>query len=202
MLSSKSLLPRSLAVALCLGATVGLAACGQDPGPSVRAEPDTSTSTSTTSTTSADSSTTSTTTAPVTTVPAGGQSVAYRGLRFTVPASWPVHDLAADPSTCVRLDAHAVFVGPPGPEPRCPAHLVGHTETVSLLPLRDPEQVETARATVATTINGIAVRVDPDPDSNGALTVVFPTQKVLAILSYGDNRATVDAILASVALVS
>jgi hypothetical protein len=52
-----------------------------------------------------------------------------------VPASWPVYDLAADPSTCVRFDRHAVYLGSPSPDQRCPAHAVGRTETLLIEPL-------------------------------------------------------------------
>jgi hypothetical protein len=162
-----------------------LAACGGD-NPSVRAEPPTST----TSTTSAPT-TTSTTIATST----GDQVVTFGGLQFTVPASWPVHDLATEPTTCVRLDRHAVFLGRQGPVPSCPADVVGHTETIQVQALG--AQLDAARATVATTINGLAVRVDPSPDPNGALTAVFPAQGMLVSITYGDGRALADQILAS-----
>ena len=42
-----------------------------------------------------------------------------------VPGDWPVFDLAADPSTCVRFDVHAVYLGHPGADMNCPAGLVG-----------------------------------------------------------------------------
>jgi len=34
--------------------------------------------------------------------------VRYQGLEFQVTADWPVYDLAADPTRCVRFDVHAV----------------------------------------------------------------------------------------------
>lgn len=60
--------------------------------------------------------------------------VSYAGLSVAVPASWPVVHLDAHPHTCVRLDQHAVYVGTPGTQQACPAHLVGRTETVQLGP--------------------------------------------------------------------
>ena len=51
-----------------------------------------------------------------------------------MPSDWPVYDLSRDPSRCVRLDVHAVYLGAPGPDQRCPAHLVGHTEAVVIGP--------------------------------------------------------------------
>ena len=36
------------------------------------------------------------------------------------------------PSQCVRYDVNAVYLGTPGPNPDCPAHLVGRADTVSI----------------------------------------------------------------------
>jgi hypothetical protein len=176
---------RSFAVlAVCTAIT--LSACG-DSGPSIRAEPDTSTTSS-----SEPAPTTSTTvgTGPQT------QVIKYLGLQFVVPAAWPVYDLSTVPRTCVRVDVHAVYLGPPGAEQDCPAHLVGHTEAIVLQPLAGASDVVVARATVAGTLNGLAVRTDPDPDVSGALTVVFPDLGVLAYLSYGASRTPADNLLA------
>jgi hypothetical protein len=58
--------------------------------------------------------------------------VQYRGYELSVPASWPVYQLAADPDQCVRYDVHAVYLGMPSPSQECPPGLVGRTETVSI----------------------------------------------------------------------
>src|SRR5438270_11006548 len=44
--------------------------------------------------------------------PAAEQQVSYLGLTFSVPADWPVVTLG--PTTCVRFDQHAVYLGTPG----------------------------------------------------------------------------------------
>lgn len=62
------------------------------------------------------------------------KTVVYQGYEFQVPASWPVYRLDQHPQTCVRYDVHAVYLGTPGPDMRCPAGLVGRTQTVSFLP--------------------------------------------------------------------
>src|SRR5829696_87783 len=62
------------------------------------------------------------------------QEVRYGGYEIEVPASWPVYDLAEDPSTCVRFDRHAVYLGRPSPDQRCPAHAVGRSEAVLVEP--------------------------------------------------------------------
>jgi len=66
---------------------------------------------------------------------AGTKFVSYRGYRLRVPASWPVFNLTADPRVCARFDRHAVYLGTPGPEQRCPAHSVGRTEAILIAPL-------------------------------------------------------------------
>ncbi|MFZ0041059.1 MAG: hypothetical protein WAK93_07120, partial [Solirubrobacteraceae bacterium] len=51
--------------------------------------------------------------------------LSFHGYHLTVPASWPIYDLARHPSTCVRFNRHAVYVGTPSGNQRCPAHAVG-----------------------------------------------------------------------------
>ena len=65
----------------------------------------------------------------------GTKVVRYHGYRLVVPASWPVYDLAADPTVCVRFNRHAVYVGRPSSSQRCPAHAVGRTEAILVAPL-------------------------------------------------------------------
>jgi Domain of unknown function (DUF1906) len=60
--------------------------------------------------------------------------VDYRGYRFEVPASWPVFNVARHPSTCVRFDLHAVYLGRPGANQDCPSWLLGATEAVVIQP--------------------------------------------------------------------
>jgi hypothetical protein len=62
------------------------------------------------------------------------KDVVYEGYEFQVPASWPVYRLDEHPQTCVRYDVHAVYLGTPGTDMRCPAGLIGRTETVSFIP--------------------------------------------------------------------
>src|SRR5580693_4940991 len=63
---------------------------------------------------------------------AGLQQVRFGGYTFRVPASWPVYRLDRDPTRCVRYDRHAVYLGRPGADQQCPAHLVGRTTTISV----------------------------------------------------------------------
>ena len=62
----------------------------------------------------------------------GFKVVRFDGYTMRVPASWPVYRLDRDPSRCVRYDRHAVYLGRPGANQLCPAHLVGRTATISI----------------------------------------------------------------------
>jgi hypothetical protein len=66
------------------------------------------------------------------------KTVVFDGYEFKVPASWSVHRLDEYPRTCVRYDVHAVYLGTPGSDMRCPAELVGRTQTVSFIPGQPP----------------------------------------------------------------
>ena len=78
--------------------------------------------------------------APTTAVASASQraptkAVTYHGYRFMVPASWPVYNLSADPSVCVRFNRHAVYLGQPSARQQCPAYAIGRTEAILVAPL-------------------------------------------------------------------
>jgi hypothetical protein len=58
--------------------------------------------------------------------------VAFAGYTIDVPAVWPVYRLAGDPYRCVRYDQNAVYLGQPGANQQCPAHLAGRVATLNL----------------------------------------------------------------------
>ncbi|MGH2893040.1 MAG: glycoside hydrolase domain-containing protein, partial [Solirubrobacteraceae bacterium] len=58
------------------------------------------------------------------------RAVTFQGYRLVVPASWPVYRLATAPTTCVRFDRHAVYLGQPGANQNCPAQSAGRTEAI------------------------------------------------------------------------
>jgi len=100
-------------------------------------------------------------------------TVRFDGATISVPASWPVYDLARDPRTCVRFDRHAVYLGHPGADQDCPAHLVGRTTALLIEPNDD-----TAAITPA----------DPDSGTDQAVT-----GQVLLTASYGTAGASAAA---------
>ncbi len=63
------------------------------------------------------------------------RTVRYHGTSVRIPGSWPVFDLRREPQTCVRFDRHALYLGVPGREERCPARALGRTEAILISPL-------------------------------------------------------------------
>jgi hypothetical protein len=121
------------------------------------------------------------------------QTISYHGYEIRVPASWPVYDLAADPTRCVLFNTHAVYLGTPGTDQHCPTRAYGRTEAVLVQP--EPSSVSAG-----------AVELGPDTASfSGALsaneamvhTVQFtaPGPGVQVTASYGTDEAGIRAIL-------
>src|ERR1035438_5368629 len=76
------------------------------------------------------------------------QVVEYHGYEIQVPASWPVYNLAADPARCVLFNRHAVYLGTPGADQRCPVRAFGRTEAVLVQPEQTPVPPGTDRKSV------------------------------------------------------
>jgi hypothetical protein len=93
--------------------------------------------------------------------------VTFHGATIAVPASWPVYDLTKDPTRCVRFDQHAVYLGHPGTDQDCPAHLIGRTTAL----LAEPN-------------DGTSTISAPDADS-GSTQAVSANGQVLLTASYG-----------------
>jgi hypothetical protein len=84
------------------------------------------------------------------------QVVRYHGYRLTVPAHWPVFNLAAHPTVCVRFNRHAVYLGRPSTDQSCPSQALGRTEAILVQPIARVRWV------------GDAVRALPAPSLAGA----------------------------------
>ncbi len=108
------------------------------------------------------------------------KTVTYLGYSFAVPASWPVIRLT--PTTCVRFDRHAIYLGDPGRNQDCRTGLLGTTEAVLVQP-------EAGRVTAASAAEDqVAHRI----------TVVSPRIEVTA--TYDTNPGLVTQILAGASL--
>jgi hypothetical protein len=129
----------------------------------------------------------------------GTRTVTYRGVQFDVPGDWPVYDLAADPSTCVRFDVHAVYLGAPGPDMNCPAGIVGRADTVLVEPTAgsSDDAASGASDVSAATASGLEVQVATDSASTGEVGAAVPSAGVSVTLTYRDSDATAQQILQS-----
>jgi hypothetical protein len=132
---------------------------------------------------------------------AGGvRTVAYQGVQFDVPADWPVYDLAADPTTCVRFDVHAVYLGHPGADMSCPATIIGRAEAVLVEPTDGAAIASTGPVSsdvTAAAINGVQAQVADGGTVTNQLDATFPTAGVSATLTYQDSDTTAQQILQS-----
>ncbi len=62
------------------------------------------------------------------------RTIHYRGLTLRVPAAWPVFHLTPRSTVCVRFNRHAVYLGTPGTDQRCPQRALGRTEALLVTP--------------------------------------------------------------------
>jgi hypothetical protein len=126
------------------------------------------------------------------------RTVRYRGLEFTVPSDWPVYDLEADPTTCVRFDVHAVYLGHPGADMRCPAIAVGRADALLVEPVDGSAAAANgaAHASEAGQVNGLAVATDRSAVIEHELHATFADQGVTATISFA-NEDQADRILGS-----
>ncbi|MFC1431112.1 glycoside hydrolase domain-containing protein [Streptacidiphilus sp. N1-3] len=110
------------------------------------------------------------------------KSVSYLGHQFRIPGGWPVVDLTADPTACVRFDQHALYLGTPGADQDCPAEALGRTEAVLVQPL--PSSAA-AQGTV---------------DQDVSHQIVATAADIRVTGTYDTDKALVQSILASAAL--
>jgi hypothetical protein len=108
------------------------------------------------------------------------QTVSYRGYQVTVPASWPVVDLAADPTACVRLDRPAVYLGRSTTQADCPAHLVGRSSGLVLEPLTTVQPSSDGLLRRAITDAGVLATAYYAPGAEQAASDVLATGRVVS----------------------
>jgi hypothetical protein len=106
---------------------------------------------------------------------AGGRTVRYRGLRLGVPAGWPVFRLGPRSTACVRFNRHAVYLGNPPADERCPAVAVGRTEAVL--------------------VQDLGSRAAGLPTGGSAARVVMRSRGVVVTATWGADREVVQRIL-------
>lgn len=120
----------------------------------------------------------------------GVKTVTYLGRDFVVPSSWRVIDLTTHPTTCVRFNVHAVYLGHPGSVQRCPARGAGRRTGALLI---EPDLIRSANDARMNTVIALDHQISAEID------VTAPGLTITASYgSYGDDRATVvDALTAA-----
>jgi hypothetical protein len=134
------------------------------------------------------------------------RTVTYHGYTVSVPASWPVYNLADDPDQCVLFNKHAVYLGTPGANQNCPARAYGRTDALLIQP--------SGTAATAGSSAQPAVMLPRDtaalPDTTGALPAATRTAAdashvirvdasgpgVIVTASYGTDPGPIRTILA------
>ena len=132
--------------------------------------------------------------------------VSYHGYALRVPSSWPVYNLASDPTRCVLLSTSAVYLGRPGADQRCPARAIGRATAILVQPagpatalppgtavLRSPAAALPAAA-------GLPSVTAAASSADHLLRLAVPSAGVLVTASYADSAAPARAILASARL--
>jgi hypothetical protein len=127
--------------------------------------------------------------------------VSYHGYQVRVPGSWPVYDLAANPTQCVLFNTHAVYLGTPGSAQNCPAHAFGRTEALLIQPA-GPAGAPTSAVVLR---GGSAALPEHAALSAAAATadvtdhiiqVEAPAPGVLVTATFGASETRIRAILA------
>jgi hypothetical protein len=126
------------------------------------------------------------------TAPGPLKTVTYLGYRFSVPASWPVIRTARTPATCVRFDRHAIYLGNPGKNQRCPSGLLGTTEAILVQPAVGPVPgASSAEDQVARRITVVSPRIQVTAtyDADRALVAQIVASAGLPLPSFASQRA-------------
>jgi Domain of unknown function (DUF1906) len=123
------------------------------------------------------------------------KTVAYDGLAVTVPATWPVYRLYQSPATCVRYDIHAVYLGVPGVNQQCPAHLVGRTETVSIIPATAGSGAASPVGTRIGSVSAVHAPLMEDAEQQVFRVAADAAGGATVIATYGDRPAQAEQVL-------
>jgi Domain of unknown function (DUF1906) len=122
--------------------------------------------------------------APATTTPPAKtpatKAVSFQGYRIVVPASWPVYRLAAVPTTCVRFNRHAVYLGRPSAQQSCSEQAAGRTEAILVQPL----SARAGQVLPATTAAGTA-------GSGAEAQIVDRAHRVLVTATWNRHAAVI-----------
>ena len=122
------------------------------------------------------------------------QTINYHGYEIQVPASWPVYDLVADPSRCVLFNQHAVYLGTPGANQKCPTRAYGRTEAVLVQP--EPSSVPAGETQLGSNTAAFAGSLSADEATVHTVRFTAPGPGVQVTATYGSDEAGIRTILA------
>ena len=122
------------------------------------------------------------------------QLIRYGGVEFVAPSDWPVYDLEADPSTCVRFDVNAVYLGHPGADMRCPAGILGRAGAVLVEPL-DGTSAPAPLAAASSAVNDVPLEVDAAAAVEHQIRASLPAQGLSVTVAFADAEADAQQIL-------
>ncbi|WP_329583310.1 DUF1906 domain-containing protein [Kitasatospora sp. NBC_01250] len=127
---------------------------------------------------------------------AGSRTVDYQGYQLQVPSTWQVVDLAQNPNACVRFDQNAVYLGSPGADENCPAHISSAlTEALVIQPTPTPVAGQPA-APVVEPGAALPASVLKAGASSHQLRAQLRGTGLQVTASYGNSPQQVDTILA------
>ena len=129
--------------------------------------------------------------------PSGWRDITFGRANLFVPADWPIVDTSVAPSSCVRFDLHAVYLGGQGPQAHCPAAAIGHTDAVQVQALDGAATPGVAWGRPST-IGGQRARIASFGSTSRTLTVAFPDLGVLVTATYLSDRTVAATIVSSV----
>jgi hypothetical protein len=124
------------------------------------------------------------------------QVIRYGGVGFVVPADWPVYDLEADPTTCVRFDVNAVYLGHPGDDMRCPAGILGRAGAVLVEPL-DGTSAPTPLQAASSAVNDVPLEIDAAAAVENQIRAALPAQGLSVTVAFAGAEADAQQILDS-----
>ena len=126
------------------------------------------------------------------------KTVRYHGYRLVVPSAWPVYNLATDPTVCVRFNRHAVYLGSPSSQQRCPAHAVGRTEAILVTPL-SAHAASPGRGSAGPALPPVHGR-NAQPPHGSSTQIPIPSADVLVTATWDGDPAVIKRALGGHAL--
>jgi len=124
---------------------------------------------------------------------ATNQTITYHGYQFSVPASWPVYNLADDPTRCVLFNQHAVYLGTPGANQQCPPRAYGRTEAVLVAP--EPSSVPAGTVELGTDTASFSSPLTATETTTHTVQFTAPGPGVQVTATYGNDQAQISTVL-------